>query len=273
MNLEEMLSNLLRWIATGGVKLIVGLIILLIGWKVINKVVKVMNSFMRKKNVDLTLSSFLDSFVSIILKIILVISIIEYVGGQATSLAAILGSAGLAIGLALQGSLSNFAGGVIILFLRPFKVGDYIDGAGQSGTVEKIGIFYTYLLTPDNKQILIPNGNLSNGTVMNYSAKDTRRVDLTFSVGYEQDILRVKKVLEEIVATEPLVLKQPEHFIALSQHGDSTINFAVRVWCNTADYWTIYFNLLERVKVKFDEEDISIPFPQMELHINNKSNN
>ena len=268
MNLETLLAKLIDWATTAGIKIIIGLLILFIGWKIIGRVVKVMTSFMKKKSVDLTLLTFLESFTSIGLKVILIIIVIEYVGGDATSLAALLGSAGLAVGLALQGSLSNFAGGVIILFLRPFKVGDYIEGSGQAGTVEKIGIFYTYLLTPDNKQILIPNGNLSNGTVVNYSAKDKRRVDLTFSVGYEQDVMKVKKVLEDIVNGEELILKDPDYIIAISQHGNSSVDFAVKVWCNTSDYWTVNYNLLEKVKVRFDEENISIPYPQMDIHLN-----
>lgn len=267
MNFEVLLTSLLNWAATGGVKLVIGLIILSIGWKLIGRVIKLMNSLMEKKNIDRTLQSFLDSFVSIFLKIVLVIYVIGYVGGEATSIAAILASAGLAVGLALQGSLSNFAGGVIILFIRPFNVGDYIEGAGQSGLVEKIGIFYTHMLSADNKQILVPNGNLSNGTVVNYSAKDTRRVDLTFGVGYEEDVIRVKRVLEEIIAKEPLALKDPAPFVALSEHAASSVNFVVRVWCKTSDYWTVHFNLLEQVKIRFDEEKISIPYPQMDLHI------
>lgn len=267
MNLNEYLLNLIEWITSAGIKLVVGGLVLFIGWKLIKRVVRLMKAFMVRKNVDLTLSTFLESFVNIGLKIVLVICVIEYVGGQTTSLAAIIGSAGLAIGLALQGSLSNFAGGVIILMLRLFKVGDYIEGSGQAGTVEKIGIFYTNLLTPDNKVILIPNGNLSNGTVVNYSAKDKRRVDLTFSAGYEQDIIKVKRVLDEVVKSEPKILKEPSYFIALSEHGDSAVNFVVRAWCNTEDYWTVHFNLLEKVKMRFDEEDISIPYPQMDLHM------
>ena len=267
MTFDIFMSKLLEWATTSGIKLVIGLVALSIGWKLIGRVVKMVNSLMKKKNIDPTLTSFLDSLLSIILKIVLVLAIIEYVGGQATSIAAVLASAGLAIGLALQGSLSNFAGGVMILFIRPFSVGDYIEGAGQSGTVEKIGLFYTHILSPDNKQILIPNGNLANDTVINYSVKDIRRVDLTFSVGYEEDVLRVKRVLEEIISKEPLIIRDREPFVALSEHGASSVNFVVRVWCKTPDYWTVHFNLLEKVKIRFDEEKISIPYPQMDIHI------
>ncbi|MEG1255337.1 mechanosensitive ion channel domain-containing protein [Clostridium sp.] len=268
--LENLLEKLVTWAATNGIKLIVGLIALWIGWKLISKVVEIMNAFLEKKNVDLTLRTFLDGFVSIALKILLVIVIMTSVGIETSGFAALIASAGLAVGLALQGSLSNFAGGVIILLIRPFNVGDFIEGAGQAGTVEKIGIFYTYLLTPDNKQILVPNGNLSNNSVVNYSSKETRRVDLKFSIAYEEDVIQVKKILQGIIATETLILQDPAPFIALSEHANSSINFVVRVWCKTGDYWTIYFNLLEKVKVKFDEEKISIPYPQMDVHLQQK---
>lgn len=267
MTFDVLVTRLINWITTNGIKLVIGFIVLFIGWKLIGRVVKVMNSMMERKNIDRTLQSFLDSFVAIVLKIILVMYIVGYVGGEATSIAAIFASAGLAVGLALQGSLSNFAGGVIILFMRPFNVGDYIEGAGQSGTVEKIGMFYTHILSADNKEILIPNGNLSNGTVVNYSAKETRRVDLTFGVGYEEDVLRVKSVLEDIISKEPLIIKEPAPFVALSEHAASSVNFIVRVWCKTPDYWKVHYNLLEQVKIRFDEEKISIPYPQMDLHI------
>ncbi|WP_346887341.1 mechanosensitive ion channel domain-containing protein [Clostridium sp. UBA1056] len=269
--LENLIEKLIAWVATNGIKLIVGLIALWIGWKLISKLIKIMNAILEKKNVDITLRKFLDGFVSLALRILLIIVIMECIGVETSGLAAIIASAGLAIGLALQGSLSNFAGGIIILLIRPFNVGDFIEGAGQSGVVEKIGIFYTQLTTGDNKQILVPNGKLSNDSVINYSAKETRRVDLKFSVGYEEDVVKVKKVLEGVIKTEELILKEPAPFIALSEHADSSINFVVRVWCKTEDYWTIYFNLLEKVKIKFDEEKIEIPYPQVDLHLNHKS--
>lgn len=268
--LESLLEKLVPWAVTNGIKLIAALIFLLIGWKLISKVVGVMNTILEKKQVDITLRTFLDGFVSISLKIILVILIMTCVGIQTSGLAALIASAGLAIGLALQGSLSNFAGGVIILLIRPFNVGDYIDGAGQSGTVEKIGIFYTYILTPDNKQILVPNGKLSNDSVVNYSSKETRRVDMKFSTSYEEDVIKVKRILREVIDTEKLIIKEPVPFIAMSEHADSAINFVVRVWCKTGDYWTIYFSLLEKVKIRFDEEKISIPYPQMDVHLDNQ---
>lgn len=267
VRIEDYIENIIRWVTTKGIKLIIGIVILYIGWKLVNKLVKVMTKALEKRKVDVTLSSFLDAFVEIVLKIIVVVIFMGYVGIDTAGIAALVASAGVAIGLALQGSLSNFAGGVIILLIRPFNVGDYIEGAGESGTIEKIGIFYTHMTTVDNKLVLIPNGSLANGIIVNYSAKDLRRVDLTFSVGYEQDIIKVKRVLSNIVNKHDLILKTPEPFIALSAHGDSAINFVVRVWVNNSDYWKVHFDLLEEVKVKFDENNISIPYPQMDLNI------
>ena len=267
MNLEQFLNKLINWVTTEGVKLVVWLFLLWIGWKLAKKIVNIMNRTLEKRNVDATIRSFLDTFVEVVLKGIVLFVFLDQVGIETTGIAALLASAGVAIGLALQGSLSNFAGGVIILLIRPFNVGDYIEGSGHTGIIEKIGMFYTHMTTVDNKLILIPNGNLANGSIVNYSAKELRRVDLTFGVGYEQDVLKVKRVLSNIVDKHDLILKDPAPFIALSAHGDSAINFVVRVWVNNSDYWKVHFDLLEAVKVKFDEEDISIPYPQLDLHI------
>lgn len=270
MNLEQFINRLIEWLTTEGIKLVIGLFLLWAGWKIAKKMVNIMSKTLEKKNVDITIRTFLDTFVEVVLKGIVVYIFLEQVGIKTTGIAALLASAGVAIGLALQGSLSNFAGGVIILLIRPFNVGDYIEGSGHSGTIEKIGMFYTHMTTVDNKLILIPNGNLANGSIVNYSAKELRRVDLTFGVGYEQDVLKVKRVLSNIIDAHDLILKTPEPFIALSAHGDSAVNFVVRVWVNNGDYWKVHFDLLESVKVKFDEEEISIPYPQMDLHIKKK---
>ena len=267
MNLEQFFNKIINWVTTEGIKLVIWLFLLWIGWKLAKKVVNIMNKTLEKRNVDATVRSFLDTFVEVVLKGIVIYVFLDQVGIKTTGIAALLASAGVAIGLALQGSLSNFAGGVIILLIRPFNVGDYIEGAGHTGTIEKIGMFYTHMATVDNKLILVPNGNLANGSIVNYSAKELRRVDLTFGVGYEQDVLKVKRVLSNVVDNHDLILKTPEPFIALSAHGDSAINFVVRAWVNNGDYWKVYFDLLESVKVKFDEEEISIPYPQMDLHI------
>ena len=270
MSLEKFIDKLINWASTEGIKLIIGILILWIGWKVAKKIVNILNRTLEKRNIDPTVCSFLDTFIEVILKGIVIYIFLEYVGIKTTGIAAMLASAGVAIGLALQGSLSNFAGGLVILLIRPFNVGDYVEGSGHSGTIEKIGMFYTHMVSADNKLILVPNGTLANDSIVNYSAKELRRVDLTFGVGYEQDILKVKRVLSNIVEAHDLVLKTPEPFIALSNHGDSAINFVVRVWVNNSDYWKVHFDLLESVKVAFDNEDISIPFPQMDVHIKNQ---
>ena len=251
-----------------GLKLIGAIVILLIGLKIIKTIHKMVEKTFEKRNVDTTLRSFLLSFTDIALKLLLFAIVLMQAGVQQGTFIAILGSAGLAIGLALQGGLSNFAGGILIMILKPFKVGDYIEGNGQSGTVEDIHVFYTKLATPDNKVIVIPNGALSNGNIVNYSAKSTRRVDLTFGVGYEQDIIKVRRVLLDLINSHDKILKTPEPFVNVSEHGDSAVNFVVRVWCNTSDYWNVYFDLMEQAKIRFDEENISIPFPQIDVHLN-----
>lgn len=269
-SIEKIADKLLDWAMSNGVKILIGLIILGVGWKVIKKLMKIFNSFSSRKEIDSTLHSFLGAFLELALKALLIICVLGYVGFEITGLAALLASAGFALGLALQGSLSNFAGGVIILVMRPFQIGDYIESSSHSGTVEKIELFYTHLITPDNKAIMIPNGALSNSTIVNYSSKDTRRVDLVFGVGYEDDILHVKRVLSNIIDSCDLILKNPEPFINICEHGDSSVNIAVRVWTNTSNYWNVYFYLIEQAKIKFDEENINIPYPQVDLHIQNK---
>lgn len=265
--IEKILELIFKWTLTDGIKLVIGLIILSIGWKIIKKSIKVIDTIMDNKKIDRTLRNFLETFLEVALKILLVMIVADFIGLKTSGIAAIFASAGLAVGLALQGSLSNFAGGVIILLIRPFNVGDYIEGANHAGIVEKISIFYTCLVTPDNKQILIPNGALANDSIVNYSSKDTRRVDLVFGVSYDDDIFKVKKVLTQVVNANELILKNPEPFISINEHGESSVNFVVRAWCKTSDYWTVHFDLLEKVMVRFNEENINIPYPQMDLHL------
>lgn len=272
LSFATIMKKLSNWVLDNGInlgaKLIIGVILIVIGFKIINSISKKFLKFAELKAVDVTIIKFLKSCINISLKCLLILFIVGgYWGIQLTGLAAILASAGVAIGLALQGSLSNFAGGFIILFLRPFKVGDYIQAAGFEGTVEQIGVFYTNLATIDNKLVMIPNGTLSNGSLINYSAKDTRRVDLVFSVAYDSDLLKVRNVLKEIVQNNKLILQKPEPFIGLIQHNASSLDFGVRVWVKNSDYWTVYFDLLEDVKIRFDKENIDIPYPQMDLHL------
>ena len=268
MTVETMATKIIDWALESGVKLVVGILLMVIGFKFINKLSKKFVNFAERRNLDLTLAKFIKSCINIGLKCLIVLVIAGgYWDIELSGLAAIVASAGGAIGLALQGSLSNFAGGFIILLIRPFKIGDYIQTGQFEGTVEQIGVFYTSLTTIDNKVVLIPNGTLSNGSLINYSTKDTRRVDLIFSAGYECDILKVRRVLKEIVDRHELILDYPEPFVGLFEQGQNSLDFAVRVWVDTPNYWTVYFDLLEQVKLRFDEEGISIPYPQMDLHL------
>ena len=267
VSLERMLEKLYEWVITRGVNMFFGVIFLSIGWKVINKTLKRIRRILESKNADPTITRFLDNVMNVTLKTVLIIIILQYIGVNLTGLTTIVASAGVALSLALKGSLANLAGGVIILVARPFNVGDFIETTEHSGVVEKISIFYTYLVTFDNKQILIPNGILTDSSIVNYSSKEIRRVDLTFSVSYEEDVIRVKNVLINILKNNELVLEEPEFFVGISMHGDSAINFIDKAWCKTEDYWTVYYDLLETVKIKFDEEGISIPYPQMDLHV------
>lgn len=274
LDTSTLLDKFVSWAIDSGVRLIIGLLIISIGFKIIKKVVNKFEHFLEKRDVDVTLRRFLKSFSIGGLKAIIVLLVVRLIWDvKLTGLVALFTSAGVAIGLALQGSLSNFAGGFIILLLRPFKVGDYIQAAGYEGTVEQIGVFYTHLLTIDNKVALIPNGTLSNNSLINYSAKENRRVDLIFNVSYENNVIHVRNVLKEIIDKHPLISHDPEPFIGIVEHAQNSVNFGVRVWCNKDNYWTIYYDLLEQVKVRFDEENITIPYPQMDLHVNYKTEN
>lgn len=267
MDFQVLLNNFVSWLLTNGTKLALGIIILMVGLKLIKKVTLSLNSFLHKKGFDSTLHSFLDGLISIALKTLLVLFVLQFIGIEIAGLAALVASAGFAVGLALQGSLSNFSGGVILLLMRPFKVGDYIETSGHAGTVENIKIFYTHLVTPDNKEIMIPNGTIANNSMINYTNKDTRRVDLTFGVGYDDDVLHVKRTLLNIIEANEKILNHPDPFINICEHGASSLNFVVRVWAKTEDYWNVYFYLLEEAKIKFDEEKINIPYPQIDVHM------
>jgi small conductance mechanosensitive channel len=250
-----------------GLKIVIAVVVLVIGLRIIKSIVKYLGKTMEKRNVDPSLRPFLISMLSALLKIMLVISAIQMMGVATTSFVAILGAAGLAVGLALSGTLQNFAGGVIILLLKPFRVGDFVEAQGFMGTVHSIQIFSTVLKTPDNKTIIVPNGPLSTGAIVNFSTEERRRVDMEFGVGYGADIDHVKSVLKRIIAEEPRIITEPEPAVLLGTLADSSVNFTVRVWSLASDYWGIYFDFHEKVKKTFDAEGISIPFPQMDVHI------
>lgn len=252
-----------------GPKLILAILVLIIGLRIIKVLTRLTNKTMEKRDYDKSLTIFLLRLISISLKTILFISVISMIGVKTTSFIAILGAAGLAVGFALQGSLSNFAGGVMILLFKPFKVGDVIETQGYTGKVTEISIFHTILKTFDNKTIITPNSGVSGGSIINYTKEPTRRIDMTFSIGYDDDIGKAKNILKKIVEEDDRILSDPAPMIVVSEHGDSSINLFVRPWCNTENYWNIYFDMHEKVKIAFDESGITIPYPQQDVHIYN----
>ncbi len=243
------------------------ILVLVIGLPIIRILSGALSRFMNKRGIDASLKPFLLSLFKNVLRILLFITALSMLGVQMTSFVAIIGAAGLAVGLALQGTLQNFAGGVIILLLRPFKIGDYIEGAGEAGTVKEIQIFNTILNTPDNVRVMVPNGKLSNDNIKNYSAENTRRVDMVFGIGYGDDIKKAKDVLEKIVTSDERILKDPAPQVVVAELADSSVNFKVRPWVKGPDYWDVYFDMQRKVKEEFDANGISIPFPQRDVHL------
>ncbi len=247
-------------------KIVTAILVLIVGLWIISMIVKGFHKASERSSMDSSLEKFLGSLFGMALKIMLVISVISMLGIETTSFIAVLGAAGIAVGFALQGSLSNFAGGVLILIFKPFKVGDFIDGAGHTGTVHSIEVLATTLKTPDNKTIIIPNGALSGSSITNFSTEANRRVDFVFGIGYGDDMKKAKDIIKSIVDNDTRVLKDPEPFIAIGNLGDSAVDITTRVWVNAADYWGVYFDTTEAVKAAFDEQKNSIPFPQMDIH-------
>jgi small conductance mechanosensitive channel len=252
---------------TLGKNLIVAILIYYIGRFVVRLAVGGLRKVMQRQNVEPTLETFVCNLVRMALMVMVIIAAIGALGIQTTSFIAIFGAAGLAVGLALQGSLSNFAAGVLIVLFRPYKVGDFVEAAGVSGTVEQVQILTTILKTPDNKQIIVPNSQIMGSIITNYSANPTRRVDLTVGVSYDDDIDKVLATLRELVDAEERILKDPECLIKVQALADSSVNFVVRPWVNSADYWGVYFDLTEAIKKRFDQDDITFPFPQQDVHL------
>ncbi len=249
--------------------LVIALLIFYVGRMVIGLVVRGLRKVMQRQEVDKTLETFVCNLVRMALLVVVIIAAIGALGIQTTSFIAIFGAAGLAVGLALQGSLSNFAAGVLIVLFRPYKVGDYIEGAGISGTVEQVQILTTLLKTPDNKAVIVPNSQIMDSVITNYSANDTRRVDMVVGVSYNDDLDKVRKIIQELVATDERILAEPECVIAVLELADSSVNFVVRPWVKTSDYWGVKFDLTEAIKKRFDKDGISIPFPQQDVHLYN----
>lgn len=267
MNTQKWIDAAYNLIIDFGPKIIGAILIWIIGSWVVKQLLKGIRKAMNKANYDESLKKFLLNLINWIFKIVLIIVVLGTVGVETTSFAAIIAAAGLAIGLALQGSLGNFAGGVLIMIFKPFKIGDLIEGQGEIGVVKEIEIFTTKLTGLSNKEIIIPNGALSNGNIVNYTTEGTRRVDLVFGVSYDSDIKKTKEVLIKVLDTHPLILKEPAKTVAVSELADSSVNFVVRPWCKTEDYWTVYFEVTEQVKEALDAAGIEIPYPhQVEIH-------
>ena len=273
MNLENIDTK--KWLDLGleygleyGLKILGAIAIWIIGSWVIKKLLKGTKVIMTKGNYDESLQKFLTNLLGWALKIVLIIVVLGTVGVETTSFAAILAAAGLAIGLALQGSLGNFAGGVLIMIFKPFKIGDLIEAQGEIGAVKEIEIFTTKLTGLSNKEIIIPNGSLSNGNIVNYTTEGTRRVDLVIGVSYDADIKKTKEVLMNVITSHPKVLKDPAPTVNVSELADSSVNFAVRPWSISADYWNVFFDITENAKIELDKAGIEIPYPQVVVHKN-----
>ena len=267
MNTDQILSRIMELITLYGLKVLAALVIFLIGRWVSKLIANLVRGIMRKSNVDQTLRGFVANMVYIMLLVFVVLAALSQLGIQTTSFIAILGAAGLAIGLALQGSLSNFAAGFLMIIFRPFCVGDYIEGGGAAGTVEEIQIFTTTLVTPDNKTVIIPNASLTSDNIVNWTTKGTRRVDLVMGISYKDSIDRAKEIMADVLAKDQRILKEPAPQIALVELADSSVNFVVRPWVKAVDYWGVYMDTTEAIKKAFDDNNISIPFPQRDIHV------
>lgn len=249
-----------------GKSILLAVLIFVVGRYIVKFINSIVAGMMERRHMDPTIQSFLRSFVNVLLTILLIITTVSALGVNTTSFAALLASAGVAVGMALSGNLQNLAGGIILLLFKPYKVSDYIEGQGVSGTVKEIQIFHTIILTPDNKQVYVPNGALSSGSVVNYSSQPLRRVDLTIGVEYGTEVETVKQAVNEILQADKRVMTDPAPFVALSKLADSSVDFTVRVWVGVADYWPVYFDLTRAVYEEFNRRGIGFPFPQVQIH-------
>ena len=254
-----------------GSKILLAIVVFIVGRWIVRRLNKLLAKILEKSQVEASLSTFVKSLVNITLTLLLIIVVIGVLGIETSSFIALFASAGVAIGMALSGTLQNFAGGVMILLFKPFKVGDTIEAQGQSGTVREIQIFNTILATPDNKIIIIPNGGLSTGLMKNYSREATRRVDWEFGIAYGDDYTKAKAVIARLLDADGRVLKDPAYFIALTSLGESSVNIVVRAWVNAGDYWGVYFDMNEKVYKTFAEENLNIPFPQLDVHLHKQA--
>lgn len=270
MSLDTLISKLIDLGVSLGSKLLIALIVFIIGRWIIKRIKRIIIRIMQKKEVEASLFSFVKSLVNITLNFIFIIILISILGIETSSFIALFASAGVAVGMALSGTLQNFAGGVMILLFKPFRVGDFIEAQGQSGTVKEIQIFNTIMTTADNKIIIVPNGGLSTGITKNYSQASTRRVDWEFGIAYGDSYNQARAVLIRLLEEDKRILKDPAYFIALTSLGESSVNIVVRAWVNSADYWGVFFDMNEKVYKTFAAEKLNIPFPQMDVHLYNE---
>jgi small conductance mechanosensitive channel len=264
---EQMSQVIDTYIIPWGIDIVMAIAIYIIGKFTVGILVNVFGRVMARSKYDEMLIDFIKAIVNSILMLFVIIASLDKLGVNTSSMVAIFGAAGLAIGLSLQGSLQNFAAGVMLLVFRPFKSGDFIDAGGEMGTVMSISIFTTIMTTPDNKQIIVPNGNVYGGNITNFSANATRRVDMVIGISYDSDLRKAKEILNEMVAADERILKDPVPMVAVSELAESSVNFVVRPWVKSADFWAVKFDYTEAVKLRFDSEGISIPFPQMDVHV------
>ena len=250
-----------------GLNILFAILIFIIGKYLVGVITRLVKKLMEKAHMDKILVNFIGSIIKSVLLLFVVIAALDQLGVNTTSLIALIGAAGLAIGLALQGSLQNLASGVMLIVFRPFKDGDFVEAGGTMGVVEEIGIFTTKMRTGDNKEVIVPNGQIFGGIITNYSKRDTRRVDMVFGIGYGDDILKAKEVITGIIEADERILKDPAPLVAVAELADSSVNFNVRPWVKSGDYWSVYFDLNEKIKLAFDTNGISIPFPQMDVHL------
>jgi len=264
---EKMSQMMDTYVIPWGINIVMAIAIYIIGKVVVSVLVNVLSKIMTRSQYDDMLIDFVKAIARAVLMLFVIIAALDQLNVNTTSLAAILAAAGLAIGLSLQGSLQNFAAGVMLLVFKPFKAGDFIEAGGAMGVVKSISIFTTIMTSADNKEIIVPNGAIYGGNITNYSAKETRRVDMVVGIGYNSDLKKAKEILKEMLAADERILKEPAPTVAVGELADSSVNFVVRPWVATADFWAVKFDFTEAVKLRFDAEGISIPFPQMDLHV------
>ena len=264
LDIEKMVDV---YVVPWSINIALAIVVFIVGRLIAKGLVKVLERILGRAKVDSMLVEFIGSIARAVLLLFVIIASLDMLGVDTTSLIAMLGAAGLAVGLALQGSLQNFASGVLLIIFRPFMVGDVIDAGGVIGKVEKITIFSTVMLTPDNREIIVPNGSIYGGTITNISARATRRIDMVFGIGYGDDIKKARDIMVQVMGSDERILKDPAPQVAVSELADSSVNFVVRPWVNAADYWDVKFDLTEKIKIAFDAQGVSIPFPQMDVHM------